>query len=191
MLTIVVPSRKIRTMTADGSVMAVRPMLVKRDGRLKHLQEQITFSSLDRIRLVLRTRWKYKRFPRIDRVEEALKQFLSTHQIQGDLFFDCYAFVNMVHGIKSHRFGEMSCYWKPTPETQEPFLGDVAFLFGRAKDGWHFRHAAIYIGFKSYLSVYGAWGDLEISTLKDMKRDFCATKAIHVRPRHESVAYVM
>jgi cell wall-associated NlpC family hydrolase len=60
-------------------------------------------------------------------------------------------------------------------------VGDIVFLL-KSKEN-DFRHAALYVGHGLYISVYGAGGDLEFSTLKDMLRDFDAEHVVTATPR--------
>src|SRR3989344_3516345 len=152
MLTIVIPSRKLRTQSSDGRIWTVYPMLIRKNGRYRHLQDQVSFPDLSHVRLVMRTWRGYRRFPRNKKIEEAIKQFLATHQVQGDLFFDCYAFATFVHRLTPHPARHMMRYWKAL-QKKGPELGDVAIFFNKAGDSMHFCHAAMYIGFNSYLSV--------------------------------------
>lgn len=59
-------------------------------------------------------------------------------------------------------------------------MGEVYFFTSGEN---HFHHAAIYIGAGLFISIYGAGGDLEVSSLKDMRRDYRAKHVLVAKPR--------
>jgi cell wall-associated NlpC family hydrolase len=71
-------------------------------------------------------------------------------------------------------------HWLTKRLWYRPKYGSVVFLI---KGEHNFRHAAIYIGRGLYISVWGAGGDLEIASLKSMKKDFEANRVEIATPR--------
>ena len=73
--------------------------------------------------------------------------------------------------------------WQKIRETnsKKAKIDDVCFLVNYSKN--ESPHAAVYVGFGLYLSVYGAGGNLEFSRLPDMKRDYGASHCVWVRLR--------
>ena len=66
-------------------------------------------------------------------------------------------------------------YWE---KRRKPFFmkpGHVVFFETGENE---FIHVAVYIGYGLYLSVYGGGGDIEITTLADMKKAYIETDRV-------------
>lgn len=175
MLTILVGLRKGRLTTADGKHMFAFPMLVWTDGKLTVMQEREGFGNIKDVEILVFK--KYLPYLALRaRLTEPLRRgitmFLQTYHAKTDLSFDCYAFANLVAGVPQHDKSLLLKYWNLTKLSWRRRVGDIVFFLG--EDPLHFKHAAVYIGYGLYISVYGAGGDLEISTMRDMRRDYGA-----------------
>ncbi len=142
------------------------------NGKTQYLQDCTNFVALKEIEIIAR-RWCLTRKLNINlRTKQGIVKFLNHYHAQQKLFFDCYSFVNMVYGVNQHKTKFLKDFWDTKQYRWRSRVGDVIFLVDKKQN--YFYHAAIYIGFGLYISAYGAGGDLEVSTLKDMRKDFGA-----------------
>ena len=166
--------------TVDGSEMTVKMVLVREAGSFICLQDLESPPDLEDVEIVLLRRFFSKKFQLPHDVKAAILNFLRCYHAKQDIEFDCYAFANMVKGIEVHKVPYLLKYWKTKPLPWRLSTGSVVFLQSGAN---HFHHAAIYIGFGLYISVWGAGGDLEVATLKSMKRDYGAEEVVLAQPK--------
>lgn len=110
-------------------------------------------------------------------LRQAVVKYLNHYHTKMVMFFDCYAFANLVTNQPEHSKKWVNEYWKLVPKPWFIKRGEVIFLM----EG-KYKHAAVYLGYGLYISVYGAGGDLEISTLKQMKRDYKPGKIYLAEP---------
>ncbi len=191
MLTIFVTPRKQTVMTADGKRMRVFPLMIKEGGKLHCFHEREDYSAVDDVEILTRP-W-YLAFCSTKLVltpetKKALVEFLHCYHAKVNMTFDCYAFACLVAGIppdlhNAHWGWVWDQWWETSgheAEEEKGKPGNIVFLLDA---DLFFRHAAIYVGFGMYVSVYGGGGDVEIATLADMKKDYGASKAILVRPK--------
>ncbi len=175
-------------MTADGRRMRVFPLMIKEEGELRCFHEREDYRAVDDVEILIRP-W-YLAFCSTKLVltpetKKALVEFLHCHHAKVNMTFDCYAFACLVAGIPSdqhpHWGFEWGQWWNTSwCEAEEGTPGNIVFLLD---SDLFFHHAAIYVGFGMYVSVYGGGGDVEIATLADMKKDYGAGKAILVTPK--------
>jgi len=180
---IVFPSRE-KIITADRKIMRVYPIFTEKGERL---QDCTDFAGMKDVEIsVLHWFWPFRalKLNITSEVKRGVVEFLHQYHARQDLSFDCYSFVRLVYGIdREHHTEFMTRFWKIcTYRWWRRKIGDVAFLIDFESN--YFHHAAIYIGLGLYLSVYGAGGDLEIATLKDMVRDYGAKDVVSGVPRH-------
>lgn len=173
MLTILIGATEaIRT--PDGQIMRVRASWALTPDGVSRLQDvQGLFTHISAY---------FKRNLRLDdRVQAGISRFIAEYQGQDRQEFDCYAFVNLVYGLPVHTCRELFRYWDIRPLWFRPRRGQIVFLLQPNEQG--FCHAAIYIGRGFYISVYGAGGDLEITEMKHMFKDFEAKRAFVALPK--------
>ncbi len=177
MLTIKTGSLKQFIVDVNGLRFNVYQVIVcDENGKIQHLQDCTNFVALKEIEIISR-RWCLTRKLNISlSIKQGIVKFLNCYHAQQKLFFDCYSFVNMVYGVKQHKKKFLKDFWNIKPYRWRSKVGDVIFLVNKKEN--YFYHAAIYIGFGLYISAYGAGGDLEISTLKDMRKDFGAERVL-------------
>jgi hypothetical protein len=176
MLTILVGGTEyIRT--ADGQFMRVLTAQAYTPSGVRSLRRVEGFFSEISIRF---GRFRRK-IPLNDRLRAGISRYIAHYQGKGQLDIDCYAFANLVYGLPVHTCSELLRYWELRPLWFRPRRGQVAFLLRPSESG--FRHAAIYLGNGFYISVFGAGGDLEITQMKYMFKDFDAEKAFVAWPR--------
>jgi hypothetical protein len=184
MLTIFVGPKKETIETVDGRVCSVYPTLVETDGKVGYLQSCTDVSNVTAIKMLL-LRWYLPhlavRLKLTAAVEQAALHFLHHYHAKQNSAFDCYSFACVVAGMSDAPKKDIIKHWRII-RRRLPRRGDVVFLL-HSPDNPFFRHAAVYIGWGLYLSVWGAGGDLEVATLKDMQRNFEAQKVVFVVPR--------
>lgn len=180
MLTIYVSPRDQQITTVDGVRMIVKEVFVRGAGGFVSLQDLEPPSDLNDLELVLVRRFFLKRIRIPADAKVAMLEFLRSYHAKQDISFDCYAFANLVKGVEAHKVPYMLKYWelRSLPWLVRP--GSIVFFLS-GED--HFHHAAVYIDSGLYLSVWGAGGDLEIATLKAMKRDYGAERIALAVPK--------
>jgi hypothetical protein len=183
MLTINISPLQRAIVTADGKRMSVYPTFIKHNGDFAVLNECADVGRVDRIKLLRGCRakpsWKWRRIKLPQAVEKGVVFFLNRYHRKRVLKSDCYTFACSVIGFPSHCKYRVRMYWKLEPAAGAFRAGDTVFLMR----GNVFKHAAICLGGRRYISVYGAGGQLEVSRLRDMIKDFDADKAFLATPR--------
>lgn len=180
MLTILVSRNDITVIETTGFAAQVRNTIVKEGDKYVSLQDSQPFQEYDDIEMVLMGRFFDRKLRLTTELKMAIKRFMREYHAQQNIEVDCYAFANTLKGIKPHKVHNMLRYWNIKRLWWRPKPGSVIFLVKGKK---HFRHAAIYIGRGLYISTWGAGGDLEIASLKSMKRDFGANRVELATPR--------
>ncbi|MFT7644659.1 MAG: hypothetical protein ACI9BF_000310 [Candidatus Paceibacteria bacterium] len=137
-------------------------------------------ANLDDTEIILKWTCFSKKLQLTKELKRAVINFLHEHHGKHNWFFDCYSFANLVKDVPFHEAGHSLKFWDTFRLSGRLPVGSVVFL---NSDRNHFRHAAIYIGLGIYISVWGSRGDLEISTLSNMKRKWEATKAVLAKPK--------
>ncbi len=185
MLGIFIGRRKEKIRRADGTCMEVFPTYIPMNGDLHSLHACNSFAEADDdvVFLLPRRFWFVQLHP-APRLKAAIVEFLRRYHAKQDMSFDCYSFANLVCAVaQQNDKTRRNEFWRLHPNRWRQRMGDVVFLVSIKSDGVHFHHAAIYIGKGLFISVYGAGGDLEIATLRDMKRDYGAEQAMLATPR--------
>ena len=181
MLTIYVSPHDQQITTADGQVMTVKGVFIREAGGFVSLYDFKPSTDLNDVRIVLVRKYlKNKILQLPTELTQAMIHFFCEYHAKINMEFDCYAFANLVKGVEVHKVPYMLKYWDKHPLSWRIAIGSVVF-FRSGKNRFH--HAAIYIGSDLYISVYGAGGDLEVATLKTMKRDYGAEKAVLAQPK--------
>jgi len=161
--------------------MVVRDTFIYTKGKSLPFQDCQLPINIDDVEIVVLRRFlgnKTLRLP--SQVKSAILYFLRNYHKEAIASFDCYAFVNLINDHEVHSVRHMLAFWEIYKKPPLPHVG--AILFYCSNDG-EFHHAAVYIGSGLYISVYGAGGHLEVSTHKDMMRDFKATSVYLACPR--------
>jgi hypothetical protein len=180
MLTIYVSPRDQQINTVDGSCMTVKEVFVREAGGFVSLQDLEPPSDLDDLELVLVHRFFPKKLCITADVRAAMLDFLRSYHAKQDISFDCYAFANLVKGMEAHKVPYMLKYWETRALPWRLRSGSIVFFLSGEN---HFHHAAVYLSSGLYISVWGAGGDLEIATLKSMRRDYGAERAMLAIPK--------
>jgi hypothetical protein len=182
MLTILVSSRTQAIVTTDDLTMRVRAAYIRQQGRWEQLNAYEKLSHHAPVRLVIKRRFRrLKRVQRLPHLQKAMREFFESHYAQQHMEFDCYAFVNLVHGIEPHGVTYMALFWETSPLKQPLRPGDTLFFLDPANQMFH--HAAIFIGWGLCISIYGGGGDIEFSTIADMKRELKAKQVLLAKPK--------
>jgi hypothetical protein len=176
MLSIYVSKKDSRIIAADKSEHEVRFSYVPKDEGLVFLQDIEPDSTFEDVTIKLCKKFYNKDVVLSQEIRTAILKFMLEYHAKIDLSFDCYDFVCMYKGIKKHNKMHLLDYWNVSKIPMWVPVGSVVFF--NNLDSSYFHHAAIYIGRGIYLSVYGAGGDLEFSTLKSMKRSFGAKSIV-------------
>lgn len=182
MLTIFVGPKREIVQTADGSLMRVYPMLVRENGHLIHMQKRMDYSDIKEVEffVVLRTSpfLVFKKKLNAE-LQKAVVDFLHLYHAKGTPF-SCWNFACLYCSVPVST--ELPRGWRNLWQVRRRLFkrtGDVVFLTNRNPKRFH---AAVYLGWGRYLSVYGVGGDLEVSTLRDMCRDFETSETANVVP---------
>lgn len=184
MCTIIVSRIKQFGTTVNGARFEVFPLLIPVEGKLQYLRYHFGFERQKEVdmRIQVRSNPFLTRNLVIPRsVKQGIAAFLNSYHTQQDDSFDCYAFVNSVYNMPTHKVPRMNEFWDTARVWSRVRAGDAVFFVN--DDIGCFYHAAIYIGSGRYLSVLGAGGGLEVAKLKDMRRDFEAPHVLLARPK--------
>ncbi len=166
----------------DGKKFNVYQVIVcDEKGRNQELQDYGNFVNLRKVEIIAHRGRSVKKLNIDLNTHQSIVDFLNYYHAKQDLSFDCYSFVNMAHEVKQHHKMILEDFWDIKLYQKRLKIGDVVFLVNKKSN--YFYHAAIYIGFGLYVSVYGVGGDMEISTLKDMKKDFGAELVLTATPK--------
>ena len=152
-----------------------------KNGEVRNFQNYTDFADLKDIEIIVQRGCFVRRLDINLSIRQGIINFLNKYHTKQDISFDCYSFVNMTCGVKQHKKIYLRSFWKIKFCGCRLNVGDAIFFVNKKSN--YFYHAAIYIGFGLYISVYGAGGSLEISTLKDMKKDFGAELVLKAMPR--------
>jgi hypothetical protein len=180
MLTIYVSPGEMSGTTVDGLHVTVKIMQVRDTRGFIDLHDWEPLTEPQDVEIVLMRRFYLKRLELAHNVKDAILYFLKGYHARQDITFDCYAFANLVRGVEVHRVPCMMKYWSRRPLPWFLSVGSVVFLESGENQ---FHHAAVYLGQGLYISVWGAGGDLEIATLKSMKRDYGAERVVLAQPK--------
>lgn len=180
MLTITLGSIKEFIRTADGKSMVVLSATVLIANQQIRLNEVQKFDAVDDVEIMVQTKSSVTRLDLEPATKKGIIEFLTQYHAQTNMNFDCYAFANLVQDQPVHKCTHMLRFWDIKSATELGIGGTVFFLDA---DDLRFRHAAIYLGSRLFVSVYGAGGDLEFSTFNDMESDFGASDAAMALPR--------
>lgn len=180
---IYIGSKRQAVQDVSGQVSLVYPLLVKEGKRYTYLNDRLDCADIDEVEFVKLSRILFvtmqRTLPVPARVREAAGEFLRHWHAKQDLTMDCLGFACVV--AKIPRLEGVSIWESWMPATDQRIApGDVVFLLRAEPKRFH---AAVCLTPELYLSVWGAGGDLEIATLRDMRRDFDAEKVIRVLPR--------
>lgn len=179
MITLVIGAKKQPICSADDRILRVYTATIESPAYSGPLQN-LTKTPEIRIQAFIQRRFWRTRLPLDERLEAGILRFCREYATRRNVNFDCYAFVNMVYGMEPHRCRHLLRYWDISPLPRKLRPGQALFF---VYDGNLFRHAAIYLGANRYISVYGAGGDLEVSSLADMRHDFQARDVFHATPK--------
>jgi hypothetical protein len=188
LLTIYIDRRPQSIITADGSHMTVCGMHVRDAEGLCNLRDCEIFPTLSEVKFVIQNRPFFKKLHLPPDLKTAIVSFLQSKHAKQDIKFDCYTFANSVKGIEPHKITYMLRYWETSPNPKKISAGVIVF-FTSGRNSFH--HAAIYLGVDLFISVYGAGGDLEVSRLEDMKRDFQAKHILVASPVNHGEKHVI
>jgi len=177
MLTLLTKMRHHSIYTQDGLKFEVKHLMAHTEEGLQELRDLEPVIQFDDIELVLLNKFFNIKVSLPLNLRQAMVYFINHYHAKEILHFDCYAFACLVAKHPEHREKWINRYWKLRPKPWFLKRGDVVFLM----DG-EWKHAAIYLGYGLYISVYGGGGDLEISTLKQMKRGFKPGKVYLAEP---------
>lgn len=174
MTTLYITPYRVDSTDSEGQKFLVRTLLLETEGVVLnlHADEPLTITTPFEVRRLKKAWGKVwsRRMYIPEPVLTAMNEFLRKYQGKQHTL-DCYDFVGMAYKVRRHDKRYFYRFWKEARKFRRK-PGDVVFLLTRKTQ--YFHHAAVYIGDGLYVSVYGKSGDLEITTLRDMK---CAYKA--------------
>lgn len=174
--------------TAEGIHMSMREMFVERQGALTPVRHIERFDNVTDVDLFMLLPGGLSRLNATALVRANIAQFLREQHARVEMDYMCFNFAHqMAFGEprpKHNHSGDP--YWKYIPIHAAWLLprGAIIKLHRGTENGrTPFAHAAVYLGKRLFISVYGAGGDLEVSTLDDMKRDFKAPYVVRSIPK--------
>lgn len=187
MLTIYVPRTKMEITVEDkNKKIKVYPMLVyKKEDELGQLQDQEckSFADVKDVQILVQ-KWYFPTTKFLDlelptTLKQGIIKTLKLYNGMGNKDFCCFSFVCLVGGVEqentaTNTWDFHNYHW------WDRKVGDTVFLLNEKPDG---AHTALYIGHGLYISVYGKGGDLEIATLRDMKKTWSTKKVLVGTPR--------
>ena len=123
-------------------------------------------------------------------IQRGVRQFVRRFHRDGVRSLDCYAFVNLAHGLSLHPVSRSPEFWDLALLRKWPCPGEVVFLetVSPLEDQTlhRFHHAAICMKDDFFISICGLGGYLEVATLDDMVHDFGAKHVYIAKPKKES-----
>ena len=179
MLAITVSTAEQLLTDVSGMTATVRSVLVEENGVRRYLRDLEPSKSYKDVRITVSGKRGGVISPPVE-LRQALCQFMETYHARQDVSFDCYKFACTVKGVPCHEKCFMLNYWSLRRLWFKPAVGTVVFYLS---DDTLFHHAAVYIGYGLCISVWGAGGDLEVASLKSMKKDFGAERIFIAEPR--------
>jgi hypothetical protein len=184
-LTILVSPVKKKVITADRQRMHIYPLMIKRTGSPSVMLNNCTdLADTREVKLYAESRFSFFQNSLLNipaNVHAGIVYFFAHHHAKEHVLFDSYAFANQVRGIKQHDKTQIYLFWQLSPLPWRMRPGDVIFFMSDFARKFH--HAAIFLGRGLYLSVFRPGGDLEVSTLRDIKSDFDAERVFLATPR--------
>lgn len=183
MLNIYITPRKHVGFTADGIPYEVSVVLAKTDNGYTDLNQIPSFTDVGDVEFYVKRFGIWFCLQMTPGIKKAVVHFLNKRHGKRDLGYDCYSFACQSSGVRRHEKLYLVSFWNLRTPNWIRRVGDVIFLTDNSIP--FFYHAAIYIGFGLYIHVLGAGGQIEISTLCDMKRDFKAPDIVQAVPRYE------
>lgn len=191
---IIEPSRQVHLDSdVPGSNQGiVRNLLISRQG----FPESIDFHSLKDLKnteaievLVKKVDGSTEVLPLPKNVLDAVAEYVRRRSRNETADLDCAGFVSIVKGLpplERDASGELKesklDRWEVDKQIGPIAPGEVFFFSNADENGTHFLHAAVYVGYGLFLSVYGLGSDLEASTMDDMKAYFKATIVTKMKP---------
>jgi hypothetical protein len=185
MLTITIGPFKGAIITADGERMRVYPAFIKQGKKVVRLNDRIGLESVNGIEMLrlrpMGSSLTKRRMRLAETIERGIIRFLNNYHDRRDMSFDCYAFACLVAALPQHDKLFARRFWSLAPTHSLPKEGEILFMMNGNNRA--FQHAAVYLGDELFVSVYGAGGQLEFSTLRDIIRDFKADQILLATPR--------
>jgi len=188
MLTITIGPKKGVVITADRRYVKIFPAFIEQQGETVRLNDYARSGEIDHVEILLVQENKpsstKQRLELAQGHEKGIVHFLNRYQCEQNMSFDCYAFATMINDLPQHAKLHALTHWNFEPIRSLPKAGQTIFLMSAFDDeNMIFAHAAVYLGSDLFISVYGAGGQLEFSTLRDMIRDFRANDVLLATPR--------
>ncbi len=124
------------------------------------------------IELYLEKTWRKKRLDIPDFVAHAISGYLRMVAQGKHLDKDCFSFACMVMGEPFYSQNDLNKHFEILPLPKHLHQGDVIVIITPEEKYTHFHHAAVSVGKNLFISVYGRAGEIMVSSLEDMLRDF-------------------
>ncbi len=176
MLSLYIFSETESTQSRDGKKFEAQKVFYRVGEEFFQLQTQDTrLPSLDDLEILLQLygRWFIKLpISKNRNLKRVIQNYMIFKHRVCDISFNCRSFVSWYANVGEHDGSKMLDYWEFKPYSRWKVKpGDIVmFLVHESGEHFLFRHAAIYLGFNRYLSVWGGGGQLEVTTLESMVR---------------------
>ncbi len=184
MLSLYILSEKEPIQSRDGKKFEAQKVFYRANDELITLQtEDAPLPSLDDVEILLQIfgGWFIKLSISKNRdLKQAIQNYMIFKHHVCDNDFNCRSFVSWYAGVGEHDGSQLLNHWEFKPCNKWMLRpGEIVmFLANEGRDHFLFRHAAIYLGFNRYLSVWGG-GQLKVTTLESMMECY-ETRLVYV-----------
>ena len=172
--------------TVDGTQMTVKPLFVEHNDTLVPLRDCEGITGVNDISFILLSQDKEQVLRLPKRLRISIAWFLEQYHAKVNMDYMCFDFgYHVAYGkdkaVSEFDDGDWDCRaFNPKQPLKQ---GNILMLHQGRMDGiTSFVHAAVYLGKGLFISIYGAGGNLEVSTLEAMKRDFDAHQVVRAIP---------
>ena len=189
-LTVIVFDEDQHVTTADQVELTVKPVFVETDEGLTELRDYTPHTPVTAIQILFIQGEDIHHLDIPRRALDAVVSFLNTKHQKVNMEYMCFDFIyEAAFRDGRTRAKDIDTDWRLRSWSKaDRFRPSDAVLLHRSFNGRNtpFAHAAVYIGRGLFLSVYGAGGDFEVSTLENMQRDFNAPFIALATPRYDT-----
>ena len=185
MLTLNIQDKSQIVTTRDGASATTYRVDATYAGKRQDLHDLPRLFDLEGVKIVKGRKKKSTLITLPPHVELAVRKYLDCYHAREDHSFDCLSLANLVVGLPTYPKHLLWRFWNTNPikfgplQHQRVLPGNIIFFMS----GNVFHHAAINISDDTYVSVWGAGGDLEFTSLKMMERAFGAQQVVRATAR--------
>ncbi len=180
MLKLFICSNKQRIVTIDGCIFNVLKVFAITNFWKRELSNYPMFYVVENVDFFFKICGFSFRIEITPRLKKVIVDFLNNRDLKRKPGFDCYSLASSFCNLPKHKKRDLNLFWELKPLKTWREVGDVIFFMDYDT---YFHHAAIYIGFGLYISVFDDGGNIEISRLEDIRVGFKARNIYLAVPR--------